>query len=225
MKYTYIIITFFLFSLQINAQQVSLNSVNEFDIASYFNDIDIKLRKSLDDFNLKKEPFYIKNWKSVLRVVNLNKKIIKVGSSNFHIKLQKFITKIDNKSVYLWDDKGVDFFLLDYVKFKMYDDKYYQILSVGEGLIFAKNLSLKTIKKNVNPMMGERSEESFKVKNNFVLIKNGIVEKIKLKEKVILKHISENKKEFIKVYAKKNKLKFNKEKDLKKIINYYNTLN
>lgn len=205
------------------SQFYTSNSVKGEDVFNYFNDIQNGSKKNLNNFDVENEPLLKKDWNSELKVFKKNNKVLKVNSSNFHIGLNKFVTLIDQESVFVWDNKDVLYFQLDFTKFLILNNDYYKVLTEGKKIDLVLQYFLLSKQKNINPMAGAVSNETFRIKEKYFIVSGNSASKIKLNKKS-LKPFFGDKFSDVEKFSKTNKLKFNKVSDLISIIDYYNNI-
>ena len=97
---------------------------------------------------------------------------------------------------------------------------FYQVLSKGKiGLLKSVN---KNIEEHLNELSGERSKE-FAVRENLYISVDGVLKRVKKEPAFFLLAMSDQK-EAINQFISNNKLNFKSEEQLKKLVDFYNTL-
>lgn len=178
-------------------------------------------------------PYMLKDWVGNLTFRTNNGKIFKVSNANFDKFNQKFVVKISKDSIYEFGHDNIDFAFLsvstDTLKFKkvyLNDDLKKSLVDV---LIENKKASFYKVHKSrvkegsKNPMTNQKvTKDKLVDSDEYYLKVNNKIKLIRLKEKSFRKRIKEFRN--LKTYAANNSLSFKKEKDVVKIINYYNSL-
>ncbi len=101
---------------------------------------------------------------------------------------------------------------------------FVRIITRGKVSFIAK-MNTEILYANYNQALSVGSKKNKLIKSEaFYLVKNNQTTKIRKKRRDVLNYF-ENKSALLKQYAKKNNLRFRKEKDLAQIIDYYNALN
>ena len=105
---------------------------------------------------------------------------------------------------------------------KTNDDKIFEIIWDGDLFALLKDYSteIKTIKPEGYK---DFSSDKYIVRKSYYLIKDNKIEKFKLSKKNVLSLLKLNHKG-VEKYVKQNKMSYKKDKDLKKIFDYYNSL-
>ncbi|AOW21824.1 hypothetical protein [Urechidicola croceus] len=153
-----------------------------------------------------------------------------ISSINFNIYSNNFDSRLSNDSIYVFDNSNIKSVEIGDKLFKKYFDdnteenKIYQVIYEGDSfsLLRMDKFVKSEIKNALNPT--EVKVHFSKISNYYSV--NGEKQKmvkIKLNKKSILS-LFDDKSKVIKDFVKKNKLSFSKEKDLSRILNYYESL-
>jgi hypothetical protein len=97
---------------------------------------------------------------------------------------------------------------------------FYQVLASGKTSLL-KSIN-KSIDERVNELSGEKSKE-FAVRENLYILNGGILKRIK-KDAGFFTETMSDQKEAVKQFINSNKLNFKNEEQLKKLVEFYNTL-
>jgi hypothetical protein len=145
-------------------------------------------------------------------------------SINFNVKLEQFVINVAKDSLFTLKKTRVSLIEYDSKAFVIFNNKYYERLSDGE-LTILKDYYL-TIKPGaVDPISKSKiSEDQYLIKSRYYSKKGQIIEELRVSKKNILKLLSKEKINKIKGYIKENNYSVKNDLDLKKILNYYNSL-
>ena len=162
-------------------------------------------------------------------LVYLKDKVLKIDNINYNIENDQFFTKIKNDSVFLYTFDNINKISIknrDFVElFDPTENKksVFEILHKGKKISLFKKHSVRFITGSDNPMVN-RPRSEFK-KNSWYFIKQrNKMKKIKLKKSTILNLVDINSRKTVLNYISDQKLSIKNETDLKKLINYCNTL-
>lgn len=165
-----------------------------------------------------------KNWFSTVVLNTLNDKSYKIPRANFDVLAGKFVVKIANDSIYAIDNFKTKSVIFNNKKFELYNNQYYQRISEGNLNVF-KKYKIKIVEGAKDAIAKIKiTPDRYVIKETFYLKNNLSFEKLKISKKNILNSMEESKRNKVKKYAKLNSLKFKKEKDLIKILYYYNSI-
>ncbi len=178
----------------------------------------------LTDKSIKGSPFYFDDFRSGEVFVNTSSK----GKAMLRYNgLSDEVQFVKNDNTYEVIKKDNLEAIVDNVVFKVYKyegkNQYFVKFNSGQN-----SLLLKPEKEYVDAVKAKSNyskDTPAKFTNNYryFIIKDGELQPVKLKKKEILTVLADKKSE-IEDFASSNKLSFKKEKDLTKIIDYYNTL-
>jgi len=170
--------------------------------------------------NVKGSPLLFNKY--VNGVIELNDgRSFRISDLNINLFKGVFFAKIDDKSNFIFIN----------VKSLKTDNKTYiqkgnmvlEELAKGNKITLLKHIYKE--KKNISPdRLNPFGQEKWKENEEYYLLKNNKTEKIKLKERILLSFFEKSEENNIKKYIKNNKLSLKKEKDVIKVINYYNSL-
>ena len=114
--------------------------------------------------------------------------------------------------------------IFDNKKFEIIDNQFYQRISKGNLNIF-KKYDIKIVE-GVKDAISKikMTDDRYVIQEKYYLKRGLELEKIKISKKRIFKLFKDEQKKKVKKYVKENSLKFKKEKDLIKILSYYNSI-
>ena len=175
-------------------------------------------------------PYLYKGWDSSMELRTEDNKVFKVNNCNYDVTEDVFVAKMSKDSLFKFDNNNVKIVKTKDKIFKKINNSgtemFLEVLLDDENVAFLKKY-YKTIKKGkINPMTRELiSKDRYFDANEFYFLKKDKLIKIKLSKKSILTNLKDKKKiERLNKYCKENKLKYRLEKDVVKILNYYNSL-
>jgi len=178
-------------------------------------------------------PYLFKEWdnKNFVHLVNATdeKATVKLLSINLNVQLNKFTTKIDDKTVFSFNQDYFDYVIINNRRFEFFNDfnsnskKIYEIIGSVNDMKLVKGFSTYIIKGKVSGYQTSAPVDKIKIKSQYYIKDGDNLIKIKLKKKTILALMKDKQKE-VQSFAKKEKLSFKKEKDLRAIFRFYNTL-
>ncbi|MET2985754.1 hypothetical protein [Aureibaculum conchae] len=168
-----------------------------------------------------------KGWNNHGLIHAKNDKYYKIKNINFNIKNNFFEYKNDKDSIVGFDLNGSEI-LVNSKRFKSFhfnktnDDKIFEIIWDNDLFILLKDYSTE-VKKIKPEGYKDFSSDKYIVRKTYYLIKDNKIGKFKLSKKNVLGLLKLNS-ESIEKYVKQNKLSYKKDKDLKIIFDYYNSL-
>ena len=162
-------------------------------------------------------------------LVYLKDKVLKIDNINYNIENDQFFTKIENDSVFLYTFENIKKISIknrDFVEIlDPYENKksVFEILHKGKKISLFKKHSVRFIPGSDNPMVN-RPRSEFKKKSWYFIKQGNKMKKIKPKKSMILNLVDTNARKKVVNYISDKKLSIKNETDLKKLINYCNTL-
>ena len=151
-----------------------------------------------------------------------------ISNINLNLYSNSFDSEMSSDSLYVFDNKWLKSVVINNTMYKVYFDlvesdyKIYRVIYENDNfsLLRLDKILSKEIRDplNINP-----PKISFGKGINYYVKNNSEITKISLRKKPILE-LLKDKKNIVMAYAKKYRLSFNKEKDLEKIFEYYNSL-
>jgi hypothetical protein len=153
----------------------------------------------------------------------------KIPQGNYNAQLDKFVSVVSQDSIFVIDDRFIDFALFNNVKMKRFEDskgklRVYEVLASDKDVFILKKYVAKIKAGAINKMTQEKvSNDRYYIVDD-LYIKNGDdFSELKLKSKLISTLFSEKQTE-IKDYIKENNLSIKDEDDFVKIFNYHASL-
>ncbi|BAO74742.1 hypothetical protein WPG_0512 [Winogradskyella sp. PG-2] len=143
---------------------------------------------------------------------------------NFNVELKTFVVKVAEDSLFTLDKTKVKSIEFNSKSFEILNDKYYENVSKGKLNVY-KEYFLSLIKGAIDPISKSKiSEDKYVIKSKYFLNDNDALKEIRISKKNILKLIAKEKVNDVKKFMKENKLSVKEDKDLRKIMAYYNSL-
>lgn len=162
-------------------------------------------------------------------VLVLGKERLLISNINFHVDEEKFISELDNDSTFVYDFKGIERIIVNDRPFiSMYSssegkNKVYEVVAEGEKYNLVKNYYSNVTQGSTNPMLN-RARNKIQLRSNYFVMINGGLLPFSPKKSGFKKFLSPDQAGKIDVFVKSNKLSYKKEKDLKEIFAYLNSL-
>jgi hypothetical protein len=169
--------------------------------------------------------YLFSNWNGMFKIKPKEGSEKQIFNLNYNLKTKTLESYVSNDSVFQFD--------LDKIEYISQSDKKYKVLENNDlkGLVLeifnSENIKLyKEFQISVssgvfNPLTQQKMEEDKFVQNyKYHLFLNGNHEIIKLGKSDILNHLSDKKNE-LKDFVSKNNLSYNKDEDVKKILQFY----
>lgn len=171
--------------------------------------------------------FLFDNWTNNCEI-QLSGKLFKLNNVNFNVDTNEFMSEMGKDSVFSIDSKYVDFINIRGKRFiyKIYkgQNKFFEVLLKSEkGTSLFKGYNIRILPKSEMGMLNRPYDEIKKEEKYFITNGTELVN-IKLKKKDILRFLEKDKQSIMLKHIKENKLSFKKEKDLKEIFKYYNSI-
>ncbi len=149
-------------------------------------------------------------------------KSYETANINIDLTTNNFVSKINKDSLFVYNNlKKV---VIDGDVFEKRGDKIFRVISKGKKISLYKYSFKEKTKPRIDKYSKEiKSPSKWKLREEYFYEKNGNgLKKIKLKKRNFLKLLKSNK--YVKEFIKKESLSIKKDKDLEKILNYYNNL-
>ncbi len=178
--------------------------------------------------NIKGNIHAFKSWDN-RGVLNVDKKAYRLNNVNFNIWTNTIESQVGKDSIYIFDLANVNYASINNRKFKSFyfskknKNQIFEVLHDGEDIQVLKYYEIEIKRGEVDPLMVEKKMAKFLITKSYY-IKEGInIKKIALKKKNILP-LFKDKSNQVSQFVKENNLSYKKEKDLKKIFNYYRSI-
>ncbi len=178
-------------------------------------------------------PYLFKKWKykNYIHLVNNSNdsKIVKLKTINYNVELGKFVTKVKDNKVLYFDQNYFDYVIINNRRFELVNDYTTNTKKVAEiiGMINNKKLikiyTFYILKSQTSGYQALSPKDKMKFKSKYYIYDDSTFLNIRIKKKTILPFISHDVSKVL-TFAKKNHFSFNNEKDLIKILHFYNSL-
>jgi hypothetical protein len=163
-------------------------------------------------------------WITNAEVLTINSETYLPKAINFNVKLETFVVKIAEDSLFRLDKSKVKSVQFDDKSFEILNDKYYENLSKGKLNVY-KDYYLSINKGATDPISKAKlTEDKYVIKSKYYIQKEEILEELKISKKNILKLFVKEKASAVKKFIKKNSLSVKDNIELKQILEYYNSL-
>lgn len=185
----------------------------------------IPYKPNTKDNNIKGSIFLFEEWNNRLTLLGIDKKVYNFNSNtNYNVLTDEFIVRT-NDTLYTLNDMNVDHISFKGLKFRKMNNGYFNLLTEGK-LELLKKYSLLVNQSPVDPISKEKiGSDSYKLSSKFFYMKDKTnMLGFNLNKRSLLNLMDINKRKTIIKFSKERKLSFKKEKDVIKIINYYNSL-
>lgn len=233
MKYIIFIITV-LSTTAINAQDIqSLTRNRELtEIRSNLNLEGVREAGSKHQPDIDGSPYLFKSWNNRSKIIYENKEFV-INIFNYNIYSERFESKLSEDSIFIINPRNVKNILINDKLFGRYLDPEFQRNSYFEEIIkiddfmLLKKYVVKIKKGSINPLTKEKLTNDALVMDEIYYlcdIKDMTLNKIKLKKSTFSQLFKKDYIEDINSFVKINKLKYNDVEDIKKTVQYYNTL-
>jgi len=228
--YTIILIVNSLLSYS-QVQKISLNHYGTSTTSEYLNLKDGRTTSKSDIVNTNYDLYYYPTYNNKATILSSKGVKYILSNINYNIYQGNFDVEISKDSIYVLEFQNINTLTINGDVFKKYfnrnDHKFNIYQVIFENNEFSLLREDKVIRSNIRDPLNQ-SEPKIKltrVLNYFTnnLKDNTDLVKVKLNKKFILSLVGD-KNELVLNYIKTNNLSFKQEKDLKKILQYYDTL-
>jgi len=233
MKYLLFIITI-TSNLYIYSQDIQdLSRSRELtEIRSNLNLDGIREVGSKNQPNIDGSPYLFKSWNNRSKIIYENKEFI-INNFNYNIYSERFESKLSEDSIFIINPRNVKNILINDKLFGRYLDpefqrnSYFEEISKFEDHLLLKKYIVKIKKGSINPLTKEKlTNDALVMDEIFYLcdLKDMTLKKTKLKKSTFLQLFKKEYIDDLNEFVKINKLHYNDVDDIKKIVQYYNTL-
>jgi len=170
--------------------------------------------------NVKGTPFLFDDFKNDGVIILSSGEKYNIKNININLDKCEFVSEQGKDSLFIF--RNVTKAIINSKEYTNIDHTIYEVLVMGDRISFFKKED-KVIKRQVQDKLSPEVVK-WKLMEDYYIKVNDDFEQINLRKKEFYKFIEENKLETLKKYIKKNKLSPKKEKDLIKILVYYNSI-
>ncbi|MEP0264514.1 hypothetical protein [Dokdonia sp.] len=168
------------------------------------------------------------DWKNVGVLETGKNKKYRIENLNYDVERDAFVSKISKDSVLVFNTVNFKKIVINNKNFKVVDKvnengmMFMEVVGEADSFSLLKDYKL-TIREGVfSPTKGKGNDE-YVISYKYYVQRNGQITAIKFKKSELLK-IFGSKADQIKSFAKKNRLSFNKDKDVKRMFLYLNKI-
>ncbi len=161
--------------------------------------------------------------------LNVDKKIYRLNNINFNMRTNTIESKVGKDSLYIFDLSNVNYATINNRKFKSFyvtklnKKEIFEVLYDGDDFSVLIGYEVGVKRGEVDPLMVQNKKAKYYTTKTYYIKKGTDVKKMVLKKKNVVS-LFNDKSKLVNQFAKENKLSFKKDKDLKKIFNYYKSL-
>lgn len=210
-----------------NNPKAPLETISNFNLSTFTGGYFHKESSSFNKIDNKEilGSFYLfENWNSKSKIETFTNRVYNINNLNFDLEEGKFLSKISRDSMYVY--KNLKEVFINKKRFINIENKYYEVLVNGTPYSLIKNyygvLKPAITNKMTNQLI-KAPEYVAKYKYYLKGENDSSIKEVFLKKNTILKLLN-TKKKGVNIYVKDKKISYKKEKDLIKIISYYNSL-
>lgn len=168
------------------------------------------------------------DWDNVGVLETAKNKKYRISNLNYDVQKDVFVSKVSKDSVHEFNSANFKKIVINNKNFKVVNKNdengsiFMEVVGEGKELLLLKDYKL-TVRGGVfSPTTGQGSDE-YVISYKYYLENNGAITPVKLKKSELLKVFGTKANE-IKSFAKKNKLSFKKDKDVRRLFLHYNNL-
>ncbi|RIA10483.1 hypothetical protein OE09_2348 [Flavobacteriaceae bacterium MAR_2010_72] len=229
-----ILVLITLFNITVNAQNLEqLTRSREItEIRSNLNLDGIKDVQGKKQSNVDGSPYLFKTWNNLSKIIYEDKEFV-VAEFNYNIYSERFEAKLSEDSVVIINPRNIEKIVINNRIFGRYLDpefqrnSYFEEVAKVDDQLLLKKYTVKIKKGSLNPLTKEKLTNDALVQDEvFYLcdLKDNKLKKIKLKKSTVQSLFNKDHIETVKSYVKEQRLSYKDADDLKKIVNYYNSI-
>lgn len=169
--------------------------------------------------------YLFNEWENYGVIHTTNRQKFAIYNINLNIKRNTFESKVGRDSLFAFNFNNIEKFVINDRVFKNYywdnDNRVYEVISEKKGFEILKGFKVKFVEGSSNPMLN-RVNDKFVRDEKYYLRKDDKINFFVLKKSRILKllDLNDQQKQRVLNFVSEQKLSFNKEDDVKKIIEY-----
>ena len=167
-------------------------------------------------------------WDGLFKIVSRDGVVSKITNLNYNLKKNTLETEFSKDSVFQYDSKNISYILNSNKKYKFIKDEdlnglFFEIYD-GSKIKLFKEFKISVLKGVFNPLTQVKDSKDKYVQNfNYFIFKDNQYKKINPSKGTVLKLLGD-KKDLIKKYVDDNKLSYESDENLNKILIYYESL-
>ena len=167
-------------------------------------------------------PFLFPNWNNVGKIYSKGN-THSLRNFNYDVLSDDIGTLVGKDSILVFNKVSIDSFSVHKKIFKKYNGQFYNVINEGSKISLLIKHEVYIVEGFLNPIDGIKGKSRFKTIDDYYIKKSNNIVKFIPSKRSILSIFKEDEIR-VKKFIKQNKLSFKKEKDLIKIIEYYNQL-
>ena len=172
--------------------------------------------------------YVFKNWTNSCRI-SIGDKVYKLNNINLNIKTNYFEAKVGKDSIFTLNTSNADYIYINNRKFKSFNvpskgrSENFELIYDGTNIKLLKGYELGVKYNEPDPLMVRKNVDTYYTTTTYYTKIGGDLILVKLKKKSLLS-LFDDKANMVSKFAKNNKLSFKKERDVNKILIYYESL-
>jgi hypothetical protein len=180
------------------------------------------------DTSVEGSVYLFPSWQGLFKIVSKDGVVSKIYNLNYNLKNNTLETEFSKDSVFQYDSKNISYILNSNKKYKFIKDGdlnglYFEIYD-GSKIKLFKEFKISILKGVVNPLTQVKdSKDKYVQSFNYFIFKENQYKKINPSKGTVLK-LLEDKKDLVKKYVADNKLSYESDENLNKILMYYESL-
>lgn len=169
------------------------------------------------------------NWENYAVIHTINNQKFSLLNMNLNIQRNTFESKVGKDSIFSFSFNNIEKVIINNRVFKNYywdaENKVYEVIAEGNNFEILKGFTLTFKEGNPNPMLNRKNDKFVRGQIYYFRKDDKIASIILNKSRVFkLLDLDEQQKQKVITYTEERKLSFNKEEDLKNIIEFVNKL-
>lgn len=188
----------------------------------------IEVPISIKDTSIDGSVYLFPSWDGFFKIVSKEGLVSKISNLNYNLKSNTLESKFSKDSVFQFDRKNISYILNSNKKYKFINDGdlnglFFEIYD-GSKIKLFKEFKISILKGVVNPLTEVKdSKDKYVQSFNYFIFKENQYKKINPSKGTVLK-LLEDKKDSVKKYVTDNKLSYENDENLNKILIYYESL-
>ena len=165
------------------------------------------------------------SWNNTAVIFTKDEQQFKLKNINLNIERHTFESKIARDTLFTFNFNNIDKFVVNNKIYRNYywddDNRVYEVIYDGKDFQVLKGFKLEIIEGSANPMMN-RKNDKFAKKEAYLIRQDGKIKPFRLSKGRVMKLFKgdEEKSNELLEFVKENKLSFKKEYDIRKILEY-----
>ncbi|MCB0461818.1 MAG: hypothetical protein R2816_06055 [Flavobacteriaceae bacterium] len=164
-----------------------------------------------------------KDWNNMAVIHSSDQQKFSLKNINFNIERNTFESKISEDSIFTFNFNNIDRFVINNRVFKNYyydgTNRVFEVIYDSGKLLLLKGYKIQLVKGSPNPMLNRSTDKNVQ-KEFYFIMQGSSIKPFRLKKKTILELMSSNQAKAAQEFAKENKLSFNEDADVNRILTY-----